>query len=159
MSYVQGGPVIPESFELQELASWTDLDADWQRFSGTARYSHEFGLPEDGADEYLLELGEIRESARIRINGTEVGVLWSLPFSIHIGKYLKEGKNLLEIEVTNLMANRISDMDRRGVDWKKFHDINFVNVDYKPFDASQWEPMVSGLIGPVRIFPLIHQQH
>ena len=42
-------------------------------------------------------------------------------------------------------------MDRRRVPWQKFY---FVNIQYKPFDASTWEPMPSGLVGPVRLIPL-----
>ena len=59
--------------------------------------------------------------------------------------------NTLEIEVTNLSANRIKDMDERKVNWKIFHEINFVNIDYKKFDASIWPLMPSGLIGPVKL--------
>jgi len=29
-----------------------------------------------------------------------------------------------------------------------------VNVFYKPFDASDWKPMPSGLLGPVTLTPL-----
>jgi hypothetical protein len=64
--------------------------------------------------------------------------------------------NLLEVEVTNVSANRIRDLDQRGVKWKIFHDINIVSdVDsiYKPFDASQWPLTPSGLIGPVMLQP------
>jgi len=56
--------------------------------------------------------------------------------------------------VTNVAANRIRNLDLRGVDWKKFHDINFVNIEYKPFDASEWEVKEAGLMGPVEIIPL-----
>jgi len=63
------------------------------------------------------------------------------------------GVNTLEVEVTNLAANRIADLDRRKVDWKRFHEINFVNINYKPFDASGWPTFDSGLLGPVRLIP------
>jgi hypothetical protein len=65
-----------------------------------------------------------------------------------------QAHNMLTIEVTNLAANRIADLDRRGVNWKAFHEINFVNRDYKPFDASKWPLRDSGLIGPVQLVPL-----
>jgi len=61
---------------------------------------------------------------------------------------------VLEIEVTNLSANRIRDLDRRGVPWKIFRDINFVNIDYRSFDASSWPVRESGLAGPVTLTPL-----
>jgi len=68
-------------------------------------------------------------------------------------KFLREGENVLEAEVTNLSANRVADLDRRGVVWKKFYDINFVNINYDKFDASEWPAMDSGLLGPVRLMP------
>jgi hypothetical protein len=49
------------------------------------------------------------------------------------------------------MANRLADLDRRKIDWHPFY---FVDINYKPFDASNWEPVASGLIGPVRLVPL-----
>ncbi len=64
---------------------------------------------------------------------------------------LKEHQNLLEIEVTNLMANRLADLDRRKVPWRQFF---FVNIKYEPFDASGWEPLPSGLLGPVQLVRL-----
>ena len=61
---------------------------------------------------------------------------------------------MLEIEVTNVAANRIRDMDQRKVPWRIMHEINFVNIDYKPFDASNWPLHESGLLGPVRLIPV-----
>jgi hypothetical protein len=40
------------------------------------------------------------------------------------------------------------------VAWKTFHDINIVNLNYKPFDASAWPVAASGLIGPVSLVPV-----
>ena len=71
----------------------------------------------------------IRESARIRINGKEAGTVWAAPFRLKVGKYLQPGKNLIEIEVTNLPANRIAELDRQNVPWRKFKEINFVGLD------------------------------
>ena len=81
---------------------------------GTACYTYRFRLSAK-ADEWLLSLGDVRESARVRINGQEVATLWALPYSCLVGRYLKPGENVLEVEVTNLPANRIAEMDRRQV--------------------------------------------
>jgi hypothetical protein len=62
--------------------------------------------------------------------------------------------NKLEIEVTSVAANRIRDLDARKVEWKKFHEINFVNIHYQPFDASKWPLVDSGLLGPVKLIPM-----
>ena len=61
---------------------------------------------------------------------------------------------MLELDVTNLAANRIRDLDQRGVPWKIMHEINFVNIDYKPFNAAAWPLTPSGLLGPVTLTPL-----
>ena len=45
-------------------------------------------------------------------------------------------------------------MNQDGLKGRKFHEINFVNIDYEPFDASNWKPMPSGLLGPVVLKPL-----
>src|SRR5690606_11268517 len=67
------------------------------------------------------------------------------------GELLQDGKNEIRIEVANLMANRMRDLDQRKVNWRNYHEINFVNIDYKAFDASQWKLMDSGLGGPVQL--------
>jgi hypothetical protein len=154
VTFIEGGPELPASFETKTLASWTQLgDNEAKRFAGTARYKITFDKPKGDADDWVLDLGRVCESARLRVNGRYVGALWSIPFQVPVGKYLREGENLLELEVTNLSANRIADLDRRKVNWKKFYEINFVNVKYGKFDASSWPLMDSGLLGPVRLIP------
>ncbi|QJE98554.1 glycosyl hydrolase [Luteolibacter luteus] len=151
--FLDGGPSLPASYETETLASWTGQeDPAYKNFSGTAIYQNEFDWK--GSPEALLDLGEIAATAKVRLNGKEVGRCWSPPHKIRIKGELKDGPNTLEVEVTNLAANRIADLDRRKVPWKSFHEINFVNIDYKPFDASAWSPLPSGLIGPVTMTPL-----
>ncbi len=115
----------------------------------------EFNAPiSSGASDWILDLGDVRESARVTLNGQSVGTLWSLPFRTRVGSHLKPGRNVLEVEVTNFAANRIRDLDRRGVPWKIMKEINFVDIHYKPFDASKWDVAPSGLLGPVTLPPL-----
>lgn len=155
IEFIKGGPVLPDPIKTTKLASWTELgDVETKRFAGTARYKIEFDLPEKNAEEWMLDLGDVRESARLRVNGQFVTTAWSLPFKVRIGAFLKKGKNQLEIEITNTAANRIRDMDRRDVDWKIMREINFVNIRYQPFDASNWEIEPAGLLGPVRLIPM-----
>jgi len=126
ITFIEGGPELPAGFEMRKPASWTESgDSEAKRFAGTARYSITFEKPAAGADEWVLDLGRVCESARVRINGEYVGALWSFPFNIGVGDFLRDGENELEVEVTNLSANRIADLDRRKVDWKKFYEINF----------------------------------
>jgi hypothetical protein len=155
IEFVEGGPGLPEGRRLDSLTSWTDFaDSMAHIFAGTARYRRTIERPTQAADDWLLQLGSVYESARVTINDTYVGTLVAHPFELRIGSHLREGQNELVVEVTNLAANRIAYLDRSGVAWKNFHDINFVNINYKPFDASKWLPMPSGLLGPVTITPL-----
>ena len=94
------------------------------------------------------------ESAKVWINGKYVGLLWSIPYQARVGKFLQAGTNTITIEVANLMANRIRYMDRNGITWRNYHEINFVNINYKNFDASNWKVQPSGLEGPVQLVPL-----
>jgi hypothetical protein len=150
VAFVQGGPVLPESFTTERLASWTELGGDEaRRFAGTARYQLTFDAPA-GGKQYLLDLGRVCQSVRVRLNGKDLGTLFVAPFQVLLPALQPSG-NLLELEVTNVSANRIRDLDRRKVAWKTFQEINFVNLDYKPFDASEWPLYDSGLLGPVSL--------
>lgn len=152
LSFSLGGPELPEPATLDDLVSWTTLpDENAQFFSGQGIYENDFVIEGNLANEYMLDLGKVAESAKVWINDEEVGILWGIPFKVRIGDYMKKGKNSIKIEVANLMANRIRWMDQQSIEWQKFHEINFVNIDYEPFDASGWEPMPSGLLGPVTI--------
>jgi len=155
LSFLSGGPFLPEPRDLETLKLWTDLsDPGLMDFSGIAEYKLVFSKPEITADRFLLDLGQIHESARILLNEKELGYAWSFPMEIDLGSSLKEGENILRIEVANLMANRIIYMDQQGKSWRNFKDINFVNISYKPFDASGWKPEPSGLAGPVSLIPV-----
>lgn len=161
VSFVEGGPELPPAVETNKLGSWTDYSgAAVKRFSGTARYRVLFAKPPGDADRWLLDLGRVAESARVRLNGKNIGTLIKSPYQIRIPKDSIEEKNTLEVDVSNLMANRIADLDRRNVSWKKFYNINFPARRKENaaadglFNASRWQPRESGLIGPVTLVPI-----
>ncbi|MEJ5995705.1 glycosyl hydrolase [Pedobacter sp. Du54] len=154
LHFTQGGPELPADQQLTKLTSWTNVDdRKLQSFSGTGVYTTTFTLPVKNAKEYVLNLNQVDESAKVYVNGQAVGILWSIPFEARIGKYLKAGANTIKVEVVNLMANRIRNMDINKIKWRNYHEINFVDINYKDFDASKWDIMPSGLIGPVSITP------
>jgi hypothetical protein len=154
VTFIQGGPVRPADFQTAKLDSWTRLgDTNAQRFAGSARYILQFDAPVAATGSYYLDLGDVRQSARVRLNGRDCGTLIIPPFRVAVD-HLKARDNLLEVEITNVSANRIRDLDRRGVPWKIMHDINIVDVNYQPFDASDWPLTDSGLLGPVTLTPV-----
>jgi hypothetical protein len=152
--FVSGGPALPKPFETAKLASWTEQDnEDAKRFAGTALYTLTFDAPSpQSSQSWMLDLGRVCDSAAVRLNGQDLGTLIVPPFRIVVTQ-LKAKDNKLEVQVTNRSANRIRDLDIRGAKWKTFNDINFVNISYRPFDASKWPLMDSGLLGPVTLTP------
>ena len=150
LHFEQSEPIIKGDFKLNTLGSWTDLNIAEARINrGTGIYNTNFTIADLGSNEWVLDLGDVRESARVILNGQVVTTLWSVPFECAIGKYLKKGKNNLQLEVTNLPANAIADLDRRKVQWRIFKEINFVDINYKNSNYGNWQPMPSGLLGPV----------
>ena len=154
VTFMEGGPVLPRPYSTRQLGSWTDRDdPEAKRFAGTAAYETDFTLNPSEAKDWVLDLGRVCDSARVTLNGHDVGILWAEPTRLSVGAYLVPGVNHLVVQVTNVAANRIADLDRRKVPWKAFYEINFVNKDYHPFDASGWPLCPSGLEGPVRLLP------
>ena len=100
--------------------------------------------------QFFLDLGDVRQSARVRLNGKDYGTLITPPFRVAVDN-LKPTGNTLEVEVTSVAANRVRDLDRRGVNWKYFKDINLVNENYRPFNAADWPLTDCGLLGPVTL--------
>lgn len=151
VTFVKGGPTLPMAQSIDKLTDWTtwtgDADA-LKSFAGVARYRLDFQMPAEIADAWSIDLGKVCHSARVSLNGRELGTLLSSPYRIDATQALRPGTNQLEIQVANLPANRIAELDRRGVDWKPFY---FVDIKYRTFDASAWPPTASGLIGPVRL--------
>ncbi|SDG15765.1 glycosyl hydrolase [Epilithonimonas hungarica] len=156
LSFKEGGPELPKPRKLTKLQPWTNFteDAQTQSFSGTGVYTTTFSLKKNKADDFVLKFDKLYESAKVIINGQDAGIVWCLPFEINVGKYLKKGKNTIQIEVSNLMANRIRYMDQNKIQWRNYHEINFVNIDYKPFDASNWKVQPSGLDGEIQLIPV-----
>jgi hypothetical protein len=155
LEFKNGGPQIPAAKQLAGIRPWTRFtdDTATQSFSGSGVYTTSFTIKNQAAD-YLLQFDKLYESARVIINGKDAGLIWSLPFELKVGKYLKEGENTISIEVCNLMANRIREMDRNGQVWRNYHEINFVNINYTQFDAGQWKVQPSGIDGEVKLIPV-----
>ena len=157
LSFAEEAPKVNKTFALDKLQTWETLDDDSAKVTmGTGIYTTKFKLTkkDDSKGAWTIDLGDVRESARVYINGQFIGCAWSVPFVLDCKQALKVGINELRIEVTNLPANRIADLDRRGIPWRKMEEINVVDINYKKTTYDQWEPMPSGLNSEVR---LIHK--
>ena len=119
---------------------------------GTGIYTINIKLSKaDAKKQWMIDLGDVRESASVYINGQMIGCAWSVPFILDCRNTLKAGNNEIRIEVTNLPANRIADYDRRGIKWRKMEEINVVDINYKRTTYDHWEPVPSGLNSQVRL--------
>jgi len=163
LSFTEGGPKLPAKAQLSNLGSWTDINGDdYKNFSGTGKYSITFPKPQTKAAAWQLDLGKVHESAKVFLNGKLIATVIGPNYQVIIPTAEMKATNLLEVSVSNLMANRIADMDRRKVNWKRFYNTNFparlsVNANQEGiFDASKWLPKPSGLLGPVTLTPIIY---
>jgi beta-galactosidase/beta-glucuronidase len=152
LRFTEEAPRVSGTFRLPKLQTWETLSDSAAVTMGTGIYETTFRLTkEQAAQSWQIDLGDVRESARVYINGQFIGCAWAVPFVLDCRNTLRKGKNTLRIEVTNLPANRISDLDRRGVKWRKFNEINVVDIDYKRTTYDTWQPMKSGLNSDIKL--------
>jgi hypothetical protein len=97
-----------EHLKSDTLADWTTSDDERiKHFSGTASYTTSFKMKPQGGKRYILKFATLHDVARVTVNGNEAGIVWCSPFEIDITDYLERGKNILKIDVTNSLYNRM----------------------------------------------------
>jgi hypothetical protein len=156
----------PAHVVFKKLEDWSQMqDEGIKYYSGTAIYTKKLdwqGSTQPNAHVYL-DLGDVKNMARVTINGKEIGVLWTAPWRIDIGSYLHKGDNELKIEVINLWSNRLigdekladdGPRDGKWPDWllngKPRPGKRYTFTTTEQYNADS--PLQrSGLIGPVYI--------
>lgn len=131
---------------LKNLVSLTtSTDRFVKYFSGTATYKNTFNMPQLQAGySYLIDLSQVYEMAKVKINGHYAGGVWTPPYTIDMTPYLKKGRNEVEITVVNNWKNRIiGDLQLPENERKT----SFGHLSYGANTPLQ----NTGLIGPVRI--------
>ena len=165
----QPGRGAPEKAAFASLTPWNEhADAGIRHFSGVATYRKVFALPaeiggrksevgsghpatadrrplsSDLRSSVFFDLGRVEVMARVRLNGKDLGVVWTPPMQVDATDALREGENELEIEVANLWPNRlIGDQalpEEKRIAW----------TTWNPYKKDS--PLLpSGLLGPVTI--------
>ena len=142
----------PESVTLNALRSWTEIPgftAEAKAYSGTGVYETEFdfGGVADGA-RCILDLGRVESIAKVYLNGKEVRTLWCKPYSCDVTEFVKKGRNVLKVEVTNTWRNRVVyDLNQPEKDRKTW--ILYQKNFNPPLDS----PLIpAGILGPVKLF-------
>ena len=158
LSFIDECPRVEDTFQLDTLQTWETLSDSAAITMGTGVYATTFKLSGAQAKKHwLIDLGDVRESARVYLNGQFIGCAWAVPFVLDCGNALQKGTNQLRIEVTNLPANRIAHLDRQGIPWRKFNEINVVDINYKKTTYAHWSPVPSGLRSKVTLVEKINQ--
>lgn len=153
LEFTESYPEVSKKFRLKTLKPWTELgDSALNELAGTGIYTTRVNIPKaEAKGKWQLDLGDLRESAKVYVNDHYIGTVWAAPFTIDFDKYMKAGENKIRIEVTNLPANRIAAMDRRNIPWRKFKEINIVDINYKKTGYSDWATVPSGLNSTVTL--------
>ena len=173
------------TIKTDSLFDWTTHKEEGiKHYSGTANYTTSFKIDKNfikSDRKFELDLGSVNVIAKVVLNGKEIGVSWLAPFTLDVTSALKEGTNLLEIQITNQWTNRLIGDEKlpnqTGYDIRRgkpgFGDENFRGKDVKmpewyrknqplpegprkTFSAYGFQkatdPLLpSGLLGPVKI--------
>lgn len=157
----------PEKVTFERLTDWSQhSDAGIKYYSGTAEYCQKFDMPKTQAKTLILDLGKVKNMARITLNGKNLGVVWTSPFQVDITNAVKEKNNELKIEVVNLWANRLigdeqlPDDGIRNGQWPEWllngtprTSGRYTFTTYRHYTKDS--PLLeSGLLGPVTIWEL-----
>ena len=144
----------PAQAEFATLHSWTDdADEGIQYFSGIATYHNVLNVQDvmfASQRRLFLDIGEVRDVARVRLNGKDLGILWKAPFLVEITGTAVAGENTLEIEVANMWINRLTG-DLKLPPEQRFTHTNETPREKDIGGDELWHVEPAGLLGPVRL--------
>jgi len=132
------------TYTFNALTDWSQHpDERIKNFSGTAYYSTTFSAA-PGKERYYINLGTVMVMAKVKLNGKDLGTLWTAPWKIDVTDALKKGENKLEVEVVNTWVNGlIGDSKLPEKERRYWSNVN----PYKPESKYQ----SAGLLGPVKL--------
>ncbi|ANH84122.1 glycoside hydrolase family 2 [Niabella ginsenosidivorans] len=135
---------------LDTLRSWTDFDDPKVKYySGKGTYTTRFFIERSATEKkrIFLDLGNVQDLAVVRINGSTAKTLWYFPFRYDITDEIKQGENILSVDVVNLWANRL--IGDRGLPAEQ--RLTRTNIVKFETDGAEKLLRVSGLLGPVQL--------
>ncbi len=144
----------PARVTFDALDDWSQRPEEGIKYySGTAFYRKSFDAPQDAPTagrRYFLDLGSVKNLARVKLNGRDCGVAWCPPWRVEVTDALAGGVNRLEIEVANYWPNRLIG------DQFLPEDKRFTRTTRNPFKTTS--PLLpSGLLGPVQVLTAQNQ--
>ncbi len=158
----------PEKIIFDKLGDWSKRPEEGIKYySGIATYNKDFDIPGVNKirndSELYLNLGTVKNLARVRLNGKDLGIIWTSPWRVKITDVVKAKGNQLEIEVANLWGNRLIGDENLPDDGVKDHLWPEWLLEGKPRTSGRYTftthrfykkdmPLQpSGLLGPVTL--------
>ena len=136
---------VNHTIEMPVLSDWSKSgNNNIKYYSGTATYTNTFESDLKNKGDIWLDLGIVKCTAEVFVNGISCGIVWTYPYRVNISKALSEGQNKIEIEVANTWKNRIIG------DNTVFKDNPFTSTT-APFRIAGQPLVESGLLGPVQL--------
>ena len=130
------GVGVKVQLNMSKLTDWLNVP-ELSTFSGNATYATHISIsPDDlnASGRILLDLGEVKDSAEVKINGADAGQLVVHPFAVDVRPRLHAGDNEIEIIVVNSLSNYVST----------------IHLPKNPLNQMGHFPATSsGLLGPV----------
>ncbi|MBR5124095.1 MAG: hypothetical protein IKU90_03100 [Clostridia bacterium] len=87
--------------KLTDFSMWDFLP---DNFAGVVTYRTAVMLDQKPAESAVLELDKLCGSVSVTINGVPVGIKMFAPFTFDVGQALREGKNEIELRVSNTIV-------------------------------------------------------
>ena len=141
---INRGPANPVIFD--RLYDWSEHpDESIRYFSGMAVYTTTVGIPKKSGQNLYIDLGKVTAMAKVKVNGQYAGGIWTAPYRVDISGFVKEGNNVIEVEVCNTWVNRLIGDQRLPENERRVKSI------VSPWKADS--PLQeSGLLGPVTLY-------
>jgi hypothetical protein len=153
----------PKNIIFDDLQDWTLRPEDGIKYySGLATYTKTFDMTAT-TGKLFIDLGQIKNLARVKLNGKDLGVVWTAPWRVEIPAGLLQKQNKLEIEVANLWPNRLigdqqlpNDGPANGK-WPEWllkgeprKSKRYTFTSFNPYNKNT-KLLSSGLMGPVTV--------
>ena len=140
------GMGAPEKSTFEVLADLSQHeDPGIRHYSGKTFYRKSFAMEKPAAAaRVVLDLGDVRDLATVKVNGREFTTLWLPPWRVDITAAVKPGENALEIEIINPWNNRLVGDASLPAEQRKTSLALPTVTEHSPL-------MPAGLLGPVRV--------
>jgi hypothetical protein len=148
VQFASGDATLAATFDtLQDWAQQQDTEI--RHYAGRATYRKVFpfageSAASSGTTRLWLDLGAVRDVAVVRLNGRDLGTLWTPPWRVDVTDVVQRDANVLEVDVINVWNNRLVADAALPADQRR-------TTLLLPTVTPETPLLPAGLLGPVRI--------